>query len=193
AQDVSFGRFPNGAADWYPMASRTPGGFNASILVRDIVINELMYNPISGNDDDQYIELYNQGNNSVNLGNWQFTAGVTFTFPSNTIIAPGAYLVVARNMTNLFSHYGSLSSGNTVGNYTGKLSHNGERLVLSMPDPFAKTNSHGNLTTNTLYVVEDEVTYGTGGRWGQWASGGGSSLELIDPRNNHRLAYNWAD
>ena len=50
-----------------------------------------------------------------------------------------------------------------------------------------------NSVTNTIYVVEDEVTYGIGGRWGQWAHGGGSSLELIDPRANHRLAANWSD
>ena len=37
------------------------------------------------------------------------------------------------------------------------------------------------------------MTYGTGGRWGQWADGGGSSLELTDPWANHRLAANWAD
>ena len=193
AQDVSFGRYPNGAADWHPMAARTPGAANSNILIRDIVINELMYNPFSGNDDDQYIELYNKGATNVNLGGWQFTAGVKFTFPSNVVMAPGNYLVVARNTTNLLARYGNLNTANTVGNYTGKLSHNGERLALAMPDPFVKTNSHGNLNTNTIYVVEDEVTYGTGGRWGQWASGGGSSLELIDSRANHRLAYNWAD
>ena len=42
-------------------------------------------------------------------------------------------------------------------------------------------------------MEEDEVTYGTGGRWGEWSGGGGSSLELIDPHANHRLAANWAD
>jgi hypothetical protein len=57
----------------------------APILIGDIVINELMYDPISGNDDDQYIELYNKGTNTVNLAGWQFTSGVTFTFPSVTI------------------------------------------------------------------------------------------------------------
>src|SRR5438067_7586707 len=175
------------------MATRTPRAANNNILIRDIVINEPIYNPISDDDDDQYIELYNKGTNSMNLGGWQFTAGVNFTFPSNTIIAPAGYLVVARNATNLLAHYGNLNAGNTVGNYTGKLSHNGERLALAMADPFVKTNSHGNLTTNTIYVVEDEVTFGAGGRWGQWASGGGSSLELLDPRANHRLAYNWGD
>ena len=37
------------------------------------------------------------------------------------------------------------------------------------------------------------MTYGTGGRWGQWSAGGGSSLELTDPNSNNRLAANWAD
>ena len=39
----------------------------------------------------------------------------------------------------------------------------------------------------------DEVTYQDGGRWGQWSDGGGSSLELIDPRGDKRDAANWAD
>ena len=143
-----------------------------------------MYDPISGSDDDQYIELYNQGTNTVNLAGWQFTSGVTFTFP-NVTIAPNGYLVVAKNMTNLFAKYPNLNSGNTAGNYSGKLSHNGELVMLSMPQT---------LNTNTaILVAEDQVTYGTGGRWGEWSSGGGSSLELIDPHSNHRLAANWAD
>jgi hypothetical protein len=143
-----------------------------------------MYDPISGNNDDQYIELYNKGTNTVNLTGWQFTSGVTFTFP-NVTLAPNGYLVVARNLTNLFAKYPNLNSGNTVGNYGGKLSHNGELVMLSMPQT---------LYTNTaILVAEDQVTYGTGGRWGEWSSGGGSSLELIDPHSNHRLAANWAD
>ena len=181
---VSYGRWPDGANDFYAFTTRTPGTNNSAILIGDIVINELMYNPISGNDDDQYIELYNQGTNPVNLTGWQFSSGVTFTFPSITL-APNGYLVVARNLTNLLGKYTNLNSANTVGNYTGKLSHKGELVALSMPQTLN--------TNTTIYVVEDQVSYGTGGRWGQWAGGGGSSLELIDPRANHRLASNWAD
>jgi hypothetical protein len=184
ANGVSYGRWPDGANDFYAFTTNTPGTNNSAILIGDIVINELMYDPISGNDDDQYIELYNKGTNTVSLSGWQFTSGVTFTFPSVTI-APNGYLVVARNMTNLFAKYPNLNSGNTVGNYSGKLSHNGEQVTLSMPQT---------LYTNTAILVEeDQVTYGTGGRWGEWSSGGGSSLELIDPHANHRLAANWAD
>ena len=194
AQDfgVSFGRWPDGGAEFYPLAARTPGGPNGSILVRDIVINELMFKPLSGNDDDQYVELYNKGTNVMNLGGWQFTAGITYAIPPNTLLAPGGYLVVARNYTNLFARYPHLNAANTVGNYPGKLSHKGGRLALAMPVPHVTTNSTG-LVTNTLLVVEDEVSYRVGGRWGQWSDGGGSSLELVNPDTNHRLAYNWAD
>jgi len=184
ANGVSYGRWPDGANDFYAFTTNTPGTNNSSVVIGDIVINELMYDPISGNDDDQYIELYNKGTNTINLAGWQFTSGVTFTFP-NIAIGPNGYLVVGKNITNLFAKYPNLSSVNTVGNYTGKLSHNGEQVTLSMPQT---------LYTNTAILVEeDQVTFGVGGRWGEWSSGGGSSLELIDPRANHRLASNWAD
>jgi len=58
---------------------------------------------------------------------------VDFTFPSVTL-APNGYLVVAENMTNLFAKYANLNSGNTVGNYSGKLSHDGELLTLCIPE-----------------------------------------------------------
>ena len=185
ADGVSYGRWPDGANDFYALATRTPGAANSPISISDIVINELMYHPLSGNDDDQFIELYNQSTNPVSLANWQFTSGVTFTFPTNVTLAPDGYLVLARNVTNLLAKYANLNSGNTLGNFSGKLSHNGERVSLAKPQLLNGVT--------TLYVVEDEVNYGTGGRWGHWAAGGGSSLELIEPRGNHRLAANWAD
>ena len=59
-----------------------------------IVINEIMYNPISGEDDDQYIELYNRGNTPVDLAGWSIAKGVNFTFEARTLGAK-QYLVVA--------------------------------------------------------------------------------------------------
>ncbi len=185
ADGVSYGRWPDGANDFYALKANTPGTNNGAVLIGDIAINELMYDPISGNDDDQYIELYNQSTNAVDLGGWQFTAGVNYTLPPNSIIAPNGYVVVGKNTLNLFAHYSNLSAANTYGNYSGKLSHGVELVVLSRP--------HSYFVTNTIYVDEDDVTFGTGGRLGQWSSGGGSSLELIDPHSNHRLAANWAD
>ncbi len=193
ANGIAFGRSPDGAREFYPLTAQTPGAANAAILVQDIVINELMYKPISRDSDDEFIELFNKGSAAIDLGAWRFTAGVTFTFPSNTVIAPGAYLVIARNATNLLAKYPNLNSANTLGNYGGTLGNSGERVALARPDLNISTNNLGQPRTNTVYVVVDEVTYRTGGNWGFWANEGGSSLELIDPRSNHRLGHNWAD
>ena len=181
---VATGRWPDGANDFYRLSAKTPGTNNARILISDVVINELMYDPISGNDDDQYVELFNRSTNAVDLSGWQLSDAISYTFPSGTLLATNGYIVVARNTANLFSKYPNLNSGNTVGNFSGKLSHNGEHIALLMPVPHNGTN---------INIMVNDLTYGTGGRWGEWSGGGGSSLELIDPNSNNRLAANWAD
>ncbi|HWH68149.1 MAG TPA: lamin tail domain-containing protein, partial [Candidatus Sulfotelmatobacter sp.] len=190
---VATGRYPDGADQFYRLAGKTPGQPNASIRVSDIVINELMYHPITEDDNDQYIELYNRGTNPINLQGWRLEEAVSFSFPSSAVLAPDSFLVIAKNAAHLRTNYSNLTANNTLGDFSGKLSGNGERLVLTMPDTIASTNSSGIWQTNLIHIAVDEVTYGNGGRWPQWADGGGSSLELIDPRSNHRLAANWAD
>ena len=120
-------------------------------------------------------------------------SGVGFTFPSQTVIAPDGYLVVARNTQQMATNYPYLNANNLVGNFSGKLSHQGERLALAMPQ---RDYNHQRLrvsTTNTVYPVVNEVSYETGGQWGEWSHAGGSSLELINPRADNGLAPNWAD
>jgi hypothetical protein len=188
---VSTGRYPDGADDFYRLKTRTPGAPDSDIRVSDVVINELMYAPISGDDNDQYVELYNPGT-AVDLSGWRFSDGIDFTFPTNTVLAANAYLVVAKNAAHLLTNYATLNGANTIGDFDGRL-RKSERVALAMPDQIIVTNNAGNVVTNTIFIDVDEVTYGSGGRWGTWANEGGSSLELIDPRANHRLPSNWAD
>ena len=190
---VATGRYPDGGDQFYRLAAKTPGAPNAPIRPAPIVINELMYDPVSLNDDDQYIELYNAGTNSVNLAGWELVDGVSFTFPANTVLQPDGYLVVARNTSRMLANYPNLNGANLVGNFSGKLTHQGERIALAMPDTVVSTNKSGVVETNLIFITMDEVTYGTGGRWPQWSAGGGSSLELLDPHADRRLASNWGD
>ncbi len=192
AKGVSTGRFPDGASPFSELESPTPGAANAAVLPRDIVLNEIMYNPISGSDDDEYVELYNRGSQTVDLGGWRFTDGIDFTFPSPLPLAPGGYLVVARHLANLLPHHSNLNATNSVGDFSGSLANSGERLALSMPEVIFSTNGAA-VTAATNYIVADEVTYNDGGRWGHWADGGGSSLELMDPHSDNRQPSNWAD
>ena len=192
ARGVAFGRAPDGSPRWSELSAPTPGQSNRAALQRDIVINEIMYAPLSRSSDDQFVELHNRGVSTVDLGGWRFIAGIDFTIPTHTTLAPGGYLVVARNAAHLLTNYSNLGTSNLVGDFNGNLSGLGERLALAMPETIVTTNQVGTVT-NLHYIVVNELTYQTGGRWGQWAKGGGSSLELTDPRGDNRLADQWAD
>ena len=67
----------------------------ASAAPTDVVINEMMYNPASGNDGDEFLELYNTGVAPVDLSGWSFS-GITLTFAAGTTIAANGYLVVSQ-------------------------------------------------------------------------------------------------
>lgn len=180
---VSIGRFPDGAPGWHELAAATPGATNAVLHISDVVINEIMYHPISGDDRDEFVELHNRSLTPADISGWRFEDGIEFAFPAGTVIAPGGCLAVARDVDRLRSRYPALDDQNAVGNYAGSLSDRGERLALARPlDPRSPGNG---------WVQVDEVVYGDGDDWGRWADGGGSSLELADPSSDNRLSMNW--
>lgn len=190
---VASGRSPDGSPTVRRLSQPTPGVPNAPRRVEDVVINELMYNPISGDNDDEYVELHNRTSHPVSLANWRFVEGISFTFPAQATLPPNGYLVVARNAARLREAYPQLTAANCVGDFTGTLSNRGERVALAQPDTLVTTNATGAVETNLVHIVVAEVTYADGGRWGQWADGGGSSLELIDPRADPLQPASWAD
>lgn len=119
--------------------------------------------------------------------------GISFDLPAGVALPAGGYLVVAKNPTNLMARYPLLSAANTLGAYSGTLGDSGDRIALTRPAASAETNALGLWVTNQVYVVENEVVYETGGRWGRWSREGGSSLELVDAHSDTRRAPNWAD
>lgn len=190
---VATGRFPDGAASYSRLVLPTPGTNNAPVKATDVVINEILFDPLSDNQDDEFIELHNCGTNAVNLGGWRLRDGISYNIPAGTMVLPGGYLVVARNAERLRANYPGLTAANCLGNYEGSLANSGERIELNFPAESTSVNGQGQVVTNTIRVTIDEVTYSSGGRWGKWARGGGSSLELRDARADRRRAPNWAD
>lgn len=97
-----------------------------------LCLNEIMYNPpalgaISGNNLE-FIELKNYGSNALDLSGLTFSAGITYTFPNNSVLAPGGFFVLARDAAAFAVKY----PGVTVhGTYTGQLDNAGETLRLS--------------------------------------------------------------
>ncbi|MDB6111414.1 MAG: hypothetical protein JWR69_3164, partial [Pedosphaera sp.] len=85
-------------------------GFAARLSAANIVLNELMYHPASENLSESYVEVFNAGPGTVDLTGWRFTKGIQYAFPSNTLFAPGAYLVVAADRSAFTNKYPSVTN-----------------------------------------------------------------------------------
>ncbi|MDB6151854.1 MAG: hypothetical protein JWL90_307, partial [Chthoniobacteraceae bacterium] len=101
-------------------------------------------------DIHEFIELFNAGTENVDLGGWRFSQGVTYSFPAGTIIAPGAYKVIARNPARIQTVYGITG---VLGPFVGKLSNDGDTITLM----------------NAANGVADSVTYSAHFPWAQSA------------------------
>lgn len=178
---VSVGRVLDGPPAIRRLATATPAQQNSDRRQEDIVINEIMYNAISGDSDDEYVELYNRSASPISLAGWTFTTGIDFTFPAGASIPADGYVVVAKNVARMLSKYPQLNAANTFGDFDGQLKGSGERLALAKPG-----------LTASEFVTIGEVNYRPGGRWHDLANGGGSSLELKDTHADPTLAPNWA-
>jgi len=62
-----------------------------------VVINEVMANPAGKEPDQEWVELYNDGQDSVDLGMWQLEdIGLAAVLPS-FVLEPGAYALVVND------------------------------------------------------------------------------------------------
>jgi hypothetical protein len=67
------------------------------MLAADVVISEIMYHPSSGDDGEEYVELYNKGDAAASLNGWTFDKGINYTFGARTL-GVGQFLVVAEKV-----------------------------------------------------------------------------------------------
>ena len=70
------------------------------LLASDVIISEVMYHSVSGDPGEDWIELFNRGDEAAELQGYQLTAGVDFTFPETTL-EPGGYLAVAADVARV--------------------------------------------------------------------------------------------
>lgn len=190
---IASGRYPDGSPAFRPLSNPTPGAENEMFRISPVVINEIMYHPISEDSDDEFIELHNRSTTPVDLSGWSISDGIDFRFPQGATLAAGGYAVVARDPARMLTNYPGLSAAVVFGPSQGSLANGGERLALARPGTILSTNTSGIMVTNLVDFEVDEVTYGQDGRWGKWSDGLGSSLELIDPNSDHLQPSNWAD
>ncbi len=156
----------------------------------NVLINEILFRPPSGNAKEDFIEFYNDGSQQVSLQGWQLTAGVQFTFPNVSIPARG-YLVVAADVPTFQNKYPGVA--NVVGGWSGRLSFGGEGIDLD--DASGKQESSVHYATEGDWAVRARGPLDQnhqGWIWQSAADGGGSSLELMNPAMPNDEGQNWA-
>ncbi len=120
---------------------------------------------------EEWVELFNRSSNNVDLTGWRLDAGIDFRFTNGPIVAPGGFVVVAREAAALQAKWPEVA-GSIVGDFSGRL-EGGERFLLR--------DAAGN-------PVDETRIFESG-----WSDGGGSSLELRDVAADRLSAEAWAD
>ena len=101
-------RSRNASAQWSALneATFTLSG-TAPASAANIVVSEIHYRP-AGITEQEFIELMNVATTSVDLSGARFSNGLDYIFPSNTVLAPGARIVVTESQ---FLNGSNLSNG----------------------------------------------------------------------------------
>lgn len=136
-----------------------------------LVITEIMYNPPeSGTDVTEFVEIFNNSDQEVNLNGYEIKDAIQIVF-GDTTVAPGAFIVITVNSASFNGYYGFEAIQWTG----GALNNSGETITLLDP------------ADNPV----DAVSFSDKGDWPVEADGSGYSLELCHPDLDNSLATNW--
>ncbi len=141
-------------------------------LFSAVVINEIHSSPADKTVREEFVELYNTGDASVDLSGWYFSDGIAYTFPEGTVLAPGGYAVVAQDPQVLATRYPGVAA---LGPFAGRIDNDGETIRVR--------NAEGGR--------EDAVDFSRRFPWPIAGGSEGYSLELVNPGLDNDLGGSW--
>ncbi|MDZ7399860.1 MAG: lamin tail domain-containing protein [candidate division KSB1 bacterium] len=150
--------------------------FKPNVHLDRLVINEINYNSAPNFDPEDWIELYNPADQSIDVSNWILKDrddSHQFVVPSGTVVAPKGYLVICRDMTAFRRLFPRAST--VTGDMNFSLNNDGDEVRLY----------------HASGALVDSVSFGDRDPWPSLADGKGATLELIDPTLNNTVAASW--
>jgi len=122
------------------------------------------YNPASGNQDEEYIQLINPNSYAVDISGWKLTGGVEHTFLPGTVIVAGGSLYVSPNAASFRARATNPTGGRGLfvqGNYKRHLSNWGEtvNLFTEKDYPIDTMTYAGNPSDQQRYLRITELMY----------------------------------
>jgi|GEM_PF-459493 len=129
-----------------------------------LTIGDIEYNPVSGNQDEENIQLINPQSIAVDISDWRIANAVTHTFPAGTVIPANGLLYITPNALAFRARITSPRGGEqrfVQGNYSGHLSswggtidlYNAQRVLVT-----SKTYA-GNPSDAQRYLRISELMY----------------------------------
>ncbi|MGC6566526.1 MAG: lamin tail domain-containing protein [Akkermansiaceae bacterium] len=154
----------------------------------NLAIAEFLYNPIGASPEEEaagfddgdlfeFLRIENTGDQVVDLNGVRFTRGITFDFSDFEIrtLAPGGVALIVSDLVAFRFRYGAGFDEILAGQYSGRLSNEGETLRL----------------IGQSGEVIHEFQYGITSPWPDLSTLDGHSLEIIDQGADHSLSSNW--
>lgn len=163
------------AGNWqFSVADDTPQSLSWEVPDEPaVIINEIMYN--SPGVDEEWVELYNNTDASMDLENWKLldsdATHPPIVIPAGHSIAAGGYFTIAVATDGSFPFTPDYDG---TGNFA--LNNGGDNVRLY--------NNNG--------ILIDAVNYSDGDPWPSEPDGNGPTLSLIDPNTDNSLAESWA-
>ena len=151
--------------------------FVLSSDINHLKITEIHYHPSAedtiDSDNFEFMELKNTGSSSIELTGIQFIEGISYSFPDNSILNPGKFIVLASNQYYFNMRYNFAP----YGEYQGLLDNSGERIVLA------------NILQDTIISIR----YNDKDPWPESADGSGYSLvtKEFNPTGDQNDPNNW--
>lgn len=142
-----------------------------------VVINEINYNSATAFNTEDWIELYNNGEDTVDISGWIFKDSDDahiFTIPQGTTLEKSGYLVLCID-TSLFKPLFP-EVQNLIGNVGFGLSGSGELVRLY----------------DNQMLMMDSLVYDDTVPWPSQPDGNGPTLSLKNPNLDNSLGENWA-
>jgi hypothetical protein len=132
----------------------------------EVMISDIAYYTVSGDEDLEFIGLYNPGNSRVDLSGYKFVQGITFTFPDGASVGPKEKVFVTLSKASPFWQ----GKGTNLFQWeSGRLADEGEDIQL----------------TNEVTTMIDEVEYNNKAPWPvPTSSGVAISLTRFDVDNH---------
>ena len=129
-----------------------------SIACGAVVINEIHCEAEPTTVRSEFVELFNDGTEAVDLSGWRFADGIDYTFPAGTTLAAGAYLAVAENLNDFARAYSTPAGPQVIAHW-----HFDETSGTTAADTSGSTTSTGELKTA---IASGGVNQDAEGRFG---------------------------